>query len=465
MSKPDFLHLPARLGVYTLTRHLGQRGETNLYRAKQSHVERGVIVEVLARGSSQEAVEQFLASVRARVAVHLPHVTQVYEAMASDDVWYLTLESPDGKSLTQLAEKQTDLSPVQVCSIIEAASKLYTSAEKMQVAAEGLLPHCIYLSGEKRVQFISPVSSAQPTEADTEKQMRTLAASLAPLLPKDGVPGKTRIHTLVDWMANGYEGERLDWAALADTAATISQQLEPMFTRNNVSGLNGKTRGAIVRETKRNRRKLRKQLIIAAIGAVSCLVAGIAGALCAPDAAPNLPANDGSTITCQRGNDVVKVAVRPVSIGEYREFLQHMEAFNKLSRDQRRSLLADIPQDGSGYRPDDWDEQWIAASDGLEYNGEKLSPNSPVRGVSYWNALVYARYHKAELPSARLLAAARQHGAAECSVYEWTTDTRPAQDIYSAATLVFPPQKDEPPIAEPNRASGNQKYGFRLVYP
>lgn len=47
MAKPDFQHLPTRLGVYTLTREIGRNATTTLYLATQSHVERGVLVEVL----------------------------------------------------------------------------------------------------------------------------------------------------------------------------------------------------------------------------------------------------------------------------------------------------------------------------------------------------------------------------------------------------------------------------------
>ncbi|MBR7110180.1 MAG: hypothetical protein IKC90_09075 [Akkermansia sp.] len=75
MNSPDFQKLPTRLGVYTLTRHIGNRGEAALYLATQSHVERGVVVEVLPPASDHEAVQAFLASARARVAVSLPYVT------------------------------------------------------------------------------------------------------------------------------------------------------------------------------------------------------------------------------------------------------------------------------------------------------------------------------------------------------------------------------------------------------
>ena len=465
MSKPDFQNLPTRLGVYTLTRHLGEQGKTSLYRAKQSHVERGVLVEVLTGVTSHADVEQFLASVRARVAVHLPHVTQVYEAMASDETWYLTLAAPEGKSLDQLAKEKKHLSPTQICAIIEAAGKLYAEAAERNIAATGLYPHSIYLSGEQRVQFLSPVVHGEHTAESVAVQMDALAAALAPMMPKEGVPGRTRVLTLLDWLKNGYEGVRLEWIALADSAATVKEQLEPQLNRDNVAGLNGKTRGAIVRESKRNRRKLRKTLYFAAAALGLVILSGIIGACMAPDEVADLPANDGSTITCYQDKRVVKVAAYPVSIREYREFLLVFESENQLSRDQRRRLLEGVPQDGSGRRPADWEKQWAAANKGLEYEGEKLSRQSPVRGVSYWDALVYARYKEAELPSARLLTAAKKHGNATCSLCEWTTDVCPATDFSGEGTLILPAEADATPRIEPNRSARHTDYGFRIVYP
>ena len=266
-------------------------------------------------------------------------------------------------------------------------------------------------------------------------------------------------------MLNGYEGAPLEWSALADTAALVREQLAPQIKKEQVSGLSGVTRGAVVRQSKRNRRKLVRSLIIGGIGVAVAVVAAIAGVCLAPSVGDTLPANDGSTITCRRGKEVVHVDVRPVSIREYREFLLVFEDAQKLNRDQRRRLVDGVPSDGSTRRPADWDAQWEAATQGKEYKGKTLSLDSPVVGVSYWDALVYARYREAELPSAGLLYAATAEGGAERSTYEWTTDLSPQTDIYRAGAILLAPDADAPPLPEPDRSTRNTMYGFRLVHP
>lgn len=465
MSRPDFEHLPTRLGVYTLTRHIGSAGEAALYLANQSHVERGVVVEALPYGSDHAAVERFLASARARVAVQLPHVTQVFESMVSDDIWYLTQERPEGRNIGRIAKEKGSLTATQVCVIIEAAAALYHAAAERNVAAGGLPLHAIYMSADSRVSFLSPVQVGEHAAEAVEAQQRALAAVLQPLLPKHGTPGQSRVSTLVDWLANGYEGSHLEWTALADTAATVREQLAPQLRKEHVAGLSGKTRGAVVRQSKRNRKKLIKSAIIAGISACVVLAAAITGAVMAPSAGEPLPANDGSTILCTQGNRTVKVAVRPVTIREYREFLLDFESETKLNKDQRRHLLTDVPKDSGSRRPADWEALWAAANNGKKYNGEPLSLDSPVRGVSYWDALVYARYRGAELASARVLMAAREQGGAEVSVCEWTTTICPESDIYKAGTIILPAEKTAESTLEPDRSARDPRYGFRLVYP
>lgn len=465
MNSPDFQNLPTRLGVYTLTRHIGNRGEAALYLATQSHVERGVVVEVLPPASDHEAVQAFLASARARVAVSLPYVTQVFESMVSDDIWYLTQERPEGRNIARIARDKGSLTATQVCVIVEAAAALYQDAAARNVAAGGLAEHDIYMRKDDCVSFLSPVQTGEHSPELVPVQQQSLALALLPHLPKPGTPGQSRVTTLVDWMLNGYEGAPLEWSALADTAALVREQLAPQIKKEQVSGLSGVTRGAVVRQSKRNRRKLVRSLIIGGIGVAVAVVAAIAGVCLAPSVGDTLPANDGSTITCRRGKEVVHVDVRPVSIREYREFLLVFEDAQKLNRDQRRRLVDGVPSDGSTRRPADWDAQWEAATQGKEYKGKTLSLDSPVVGVSYWDALVYARYREAELPSAGLLYAATAEGGAERSTYEWTTDLSPQTDIYRAGAILLAPDADAPPLPEPDRSTRNTMYGFRLVHP
>ncbi len=465
MAKPDFQNLPTRLGVYSLTRHIGQNANTALYLATQSHVERGVIVEVLNPESSQEEVEHFLNTVRARVAVHLPHVCQVFESMVSDEIWYLTLERPEGRNLTKIIHEKRSLSSLQVCAVISAAAELYLNAQEQGVAAGLLSTDYIFMNGEQGVSFLSPVIPGVHSQELIPLQMDALAAALYPVLPQGGVPGQSRVATLMDWMANGYEGQRLDWSSIAETANTIREQLAPQLRREHVRGLSGITRGAVVRQNLRTRRKFIRNMWYAGAGVVICLITGIAGCLCAPDNVPLLPPNDGIFIHCRAGNATVRVAAQPVTIREYKEFLSTFNDRDKTPRERKNQLRKGVPQACLNHTPLEWEQQLRAAREGKEFHGVVLTEDSPVRGLCYWDALVYARYSGGSLPEAELLQAAHKECTGKADLYEWTSGKRSATTLFTEGFILLNPTKIGAPTIEGSRDKRSLRYGARVVFP
>lgn len=453
MSTPDFNNLPTQLGDYTLTHHLGKQGQVDVYRAKQSHVERGVIVEVLNPSVPQEEVTAFLEEVRAKVAAHIPHVCQVFEALGADGIWYMTQALPDGKNLVQLKAEDSQLSPTAICMITEAVAALYTHATHHHVAAGALYAHSIYLKGDKKINFLSPVLAGEPMLEHTPLQMKALAEVLTAHIPPPGVPGRSRIVTLIDWMANGYEGTQLDWASIAHTASTIRKQLAPTLTIKNVAGVQTKTAGAVVREIKRNRIKSHSNYKLAGIGVAACLIAAIAGYITAPSTPDKLPANDGESISFKYGDQELMVAAKPVSVKEYQEFLQAINNEKKIPRDKFLRMRSGIPGAHLKFVPLNWKEQL------------KNAPDSPVRGVSYWDALLYARYHDAVIPDAKLLSAARGESDSNRELCEWTATETAESATLPKSSVLLQGTPGNAPLLEPDRGARDMRYGFRIAKP
>lgn len=465
MSTPEYNNLPTQLGDYTLTHHIGQQGQSHLYRAKQSHVERGVIVEVLNTGISEETTAIFLENVRAKVAARIPHVCQVFEALTEDGVWYMTQAHPEGKNLVQLQQEGTQLTPIQLCMIAESVAALYTHTTGHNLAAGPLYAHSIFLKGDNVISFLSPVLSGEPTEEHTHVQMTALAGILTENLPPQGTPGRSRLEVLIDWMANGYEGTRIDWSAVAHTASTIRKQLTPKLSIKNVAGVQNKTAGAVVREIQRNRKKSNTNLIIAGVGGAICLFAFGAGFIMAPKTPEALPANDGTNILCKYGSKEFDVSAKPISIKEYREFLRDIKNEKKVPREQLLRLRNGIPGGYLNFTPAHWSEQWKAANEGGRFNNSAVTIDSPVRGISYWDALLYARYHGAELPDAKLLQTARAQDNSDPAVCEWTTTECASTNLLPKSSILLPDYNGNGSIMEPDREAKNLRYGFRIAKP
>lgn len=465
MSEPDFENLPTRLGVYTLTELLGNHPLTDLYLATQSHVERGVVVQVLRPGCEKKDVDYFLRAVRAKSAAELPNVSKVLESMMSGNIWFLTHEQPKGRSLAQMARDGVHLSTMQICRVISAAARLYDTAAERNIGMSPLRADSIFVHTEENVCFLSPVLPSEYDASALHDQMVALADALTPVLPEN-MPGQTRVNTLVHWIRDGYEGEHLDWVALGATADSIGQQIAPLLTRSSVENLNSRT-VALKVESKRARRKQRRAFISSSVSALVVLAMGALGFVFAPGRGDSLAAYENGFVYCREGgskDEVLRVQDRPITIREYQKFLVVYDDIVNTGPTRRSAINRGVPANCADHTPAEWSAQVQAAATGAEWHGEKLSASSPVRGVSYWDALAYANYANARLISAPLLEAVRGEIKTTELPEEWTTTQTEAGHIYAAGHVVLPAGAGSPLVESDPRAR-NPRRSFRIAFP
>ena len=324
MTEPDFQNLPTRLGVYTLTELLGSDGLTDMYMARQSHVERGVVVQVLRPGHDRAAADYFLGVARARGTATLPGVSRVLESKMVGQTWFLAHECPAGVNLEQMARKGLRLSTAQACSVIATVAQMYAAAEQQNIAMEPLTAHSIFVKGDDEVRILSPVLCGESDPTAIGGYMQAIAAILEPILPQN-VPGQGRVATLVQWIGQGYEGQYLEWSFIESSATEIKQQTAPLLTRRVVENLS--TTGAVVKKVrqKAEQRRLRRCAIGVGVAALVVVLMGAVGAMLAPSEGELLPARAGRYLYVQAEQGPRRVMLRPVSILEYQKFLAAYE--------------------------------------------------------------------------------------------------------------------------------------------
>ncbi len=448
--EPLFSTLPVELGGYRLTRLLGCHAGSDFYLARQSHVERRVVLEVLCPTTedAEAQVARFRSTARARVAAHLPHVAPVLDSATSPEGYaYISQQRPTGSPLSLLAAEGRQLTVQQACDLVTAASALYEACSRAGLAAAPLTADMVFMDQAGAFSFLSPVLDGTPAEGDTVWQLHALATAMRSVQPLN-VPGQTRVDTLLRWMQEGYEGEALDWSSAANTATLIAEQLKP----DTLLTLNHRQRydqGRVQRAGKRRQRLHKRNALFIAAAAVFILAMGVAGAMLAPEASEPIPALRGGYVHARVEGRHVAIAARPVSLAEYRRFL---EAYPSLEPSRQGSLTQNIPPAESDPTPAGWEAQLTAAGQNTD---------APVTNVSYWQALMYARYQRATLPSATLLAAARAE-AGEPGVEEWTQSECPATPPYTKARIVLPAAAAASPLPENNPAARNPQRGFRI---
>lgn len=444
-----FPDLPRPLGVYTLTRLLELRECTALYEARQTHVDRAVVLEILAPGLSHDEEVTFLAQARLRVAsAELPHVAHVYESLRAEGMWFLTQELPQGTNLAELAANGQCLSVPHLCRVVAAAAEMYTPCYQAELSAMALAPSSIFIEPDGEVHFLSPL--IEGTANDAAAQMAALAHALWPLVPQEKEPGLGRVVTLLQWLTEGYEGQLLEWSSIGDTALNLIEQLR----REKPEEAPGNTISNLL-NNKRQLRKLRKATARWGIylGGAAAIIIGMSclGTLCGMADPVKIPADNEHSFLCRDGSHHEQVSRHPVSVAEYAEFLQDFADMGDTRRDQ---LLAGAPLQATNPEPGNWADQ-LEAGD----------TQKAVTGVTYRQAEIYARYRGGQLPTAGQVQAVLAAGATPCEL-EWTrsTDNAPLPGIYAGEAMLLIDSQARPFPVE-SRDWNSPTCGFRISFP
>lgn len=440
---PIFPELPHTLGVYTLVRLLESRPDGDLYEATQSHVERAVVVEVIRPGATRAEEARFLESARMRVAADVfTNVGQVYESLKADGLWFLTQELPKGVSLAQMAERGERLSVRAVCRIIEETAHIYELCRQAGLSTRSLSAAGIFLDETETPRFLSPVTAAQEESPVDAADMAALAAAMHPVRPKD-VPGENRVLTLLQWLREGYEGQQLDWNTHAASAHTVLEQLGQDKEAESDSAPSDAT-------LKRRGRKARRKVLQAAGYGAALLVIFTAcaalGLLSPMQRLEVRPAVHNGKIFCHDQGRAVVLGAHCVSRAEYGRFL---DAWNAMSAEERSRT------------------DTVACTDHIPLGWDDTRDASPVTGVSYADALAYARFAGTELPTAEQVQAALTASRPADALWEWTRGGRSAlpASLCDTVAILMPHTADSAPRNAASAVQRDSSFTFRIVIP
>ena len=98
-----------RLGPYEILSPLGAGGMGEVYRAKDTRLDRTVAVKVLASHLSQdpEVKQRFEREARAISSLSHPHICALYDVGSEDGLEYLVMELLEGETLAERLTKGT----------------------------------------------------------------------------------------------------------------------------------------------------------------------------------------------------------------------------------------------------------------------------------------------------------------------------------------------------------------------
>lgn len=434
-----FTELPQQVGDYTLHTLLGTQYDRDFYAAHQNHVEREVIVEIIDAATTSISSEYFVEATRARVSALIPKVMPVYEASQVGNYWLVSQERPKvGRPLTELIAQRESLSILSLCRLLEQVCNLYLYCLAHKIHTTVLTANSIYMIEEDQFCFLSPVRAPIGDKVSRATKMAYLADAIIPLIPHD-VPGRTRFRTVVSWLQVGFEGQILTWGSIASTASLIIEQLYPELAIDLISESN---RELLHRH--RSKRFYQSHFFAGAIALAFGVTLALVSALVEPK---SYDSEEFSEFVINEKTIIVQS--RPVSVQEYRQFLIKL---SRMSETELAKLHKGTPLTNYNHKPSNWSKQIQALQD------KDASP-SPVHSVSYWDALIYAKVNKAQIPTTAQL----QHIKQETDNNQFAEWTKDSQDLplYQKSYIIINAEGDIERITDPKQCSPNTT--FRII--
>ena len=103
-SVPSTLSPGARFGSYEILQRLGAGGMGEVYRARDTRLEREVAIKTLSleRCSQPEALSRFEQEARSACALNHPNIVTIYELGHVNGTRYIAMELVTGKTLREL---------------------------------------------------------------------------------------------------------------------------------------------------------------------------------------------------------------------------------------------------------------------------------------------------------------------------------------------------------------------------
>ncbi len=394
------------LGDYRLKARLSEDETKVTWLAEQLSVGRTVVVDELLN-RSEEGRRKFLEDTRARAAVDHPFIASVYEAVDVEGFCLRASERLTGETLQSMADAGITIEPARLARILRSIAEANLHHETHGRSTQPLELGHVHVDPGGVTRIVNLAGSGRRGEGEATRDVRDLGHEMVPLVASDRA-GTTRMLTVLAWMRGKDRPAALTWQEVIGLCSEIDRQLsapsipvlaeskrmQPMVERRGVLILCGITIAALV--------------LIAAIAwlvrPTEPQVVNRSGMPPVLIPAGEYPAPDGGVAT----HASFLIDAHETTISQYREFLETLEV---LAEEEREGAFdhPGQPEEKAGHAPDDWENLLAAAKRRGEWNGIRVSLDSPVSGVDLWDAHAYARWKKARLPTQEEWFAAVHH--------------------------------------------------------
>src|SRR5438128_9074329 len=169
-----------QLGPYEILSPLGAGGMGEVYRARDTRLEREVAIKVLPTDFAKDAdrLRRFEQEARATSALNHPNILTIYDIGTHDGAPYIVSELLLGETLR---ERMTE-GPLPVRKAIDFAVQIargLAAAHEKGVVHRDLKPENVFVTNDGRIKILD-FGLAKLTETSTASDIRTVASGTEP---------------------------------------------------------------------------------------------------------------------------------------------------------------------------------------------------------------------------------------------------------------------------------------------
>ena len=164
-----------RLGPYEIVSAIGAGGMGEVYRARDTRLQRDVAIKVLPERFSQEPekLARFEREARAVAQLSHPNIVAIYELDTHEEITYAVTELLEGETLRELL-KRGAVSWRKSVEIVAAVADGLAAAHSKGITHRDLKPENLFLTKDGTVKILyfglARVDAVLSSQAETEKR-------------------------------------------------------------------------------------------------------------------------------------------------------------------------------------------------------------------------------------------------------------------------------------------------------
>ena len=154
-SEPSTLSPGTRFGSYEILQQLGAGGMGEVYRAKDTRLEREVAIKTLSleRGSQPDALSRFEQEARSACALNHPNIVTIYEIGHVNGTHYIAMELVNGETVRELIS----VGPIPFRKVVAIAAQIadaLAKAHEIGIVHRDLKPENLMVSGDSTAKIL-----------------------------------------------------------------------------------------------------------------------------------------------------------------------------------------------------------------------------------------------------------------------------------------------------------------------